>query len=213
MRSSEGGFTLIEVLVSLALLGLIGGIVLGGTRLAIDISVRGNAKTEALRLKGTELRILHDQLQGALPYRYWIRNDTNRTEQAAFEGTAEGLRFVSRFGLVDGPDSLPRWVSIVSAAGSAGRQMVIEEHPLVPPDNQPGETSVTRAVLNCADFRFEYLDTAGKIPQWYPAWNFEERKVPLPSAVRVQCRTREDVGRLLIPLDYAESARQGLRFE
>jgi len=55
----------------------------------------------------------------------------------------------------------------------------------------------------------EYLDTTGRKPQWQQAWSGLTRGA-LPDAVRIVYRTEKETLRLLIPLDYAESARQGM---
>ena len=72
MNSSKQGFTLIEVLVALTLLGLIATMVVAGTRLGLDLSTRGNEKTDALRMEYLKRDILRSQVRGALPFRIVI---------------------------------------------------------------------------------------------------------------------------------------------
>ena len=212
MNCSKRGFTLIEVMVALTLLGLIATLVASGTRLSLDISERGSTKAEKLRTDQTERGLIRSQLQGALPLHYWTEMEDKRVEHVAFEGEKDHVRFVSRQGILDGPDSLPRWVDLRREQTSAGlSQIVIEEHRILSPDNGRSENATARAeILNCTEVRFDYLDTTGQKPQWSSSWTGIERKAPLPFAVRLQCKATSDSIKLLIPLDYAEAAQQGV---
>src|SRR4051794_22638003 len=112
MTSNKRGFTLIEVMVALTLLGLIATLLVSGTRLTLDLSARGNMKAESLRMIQVGHRLLRSQLEGALPFRYWKQEGNNRVEHLAFEGDESRIRLVTRSGISDGPGSLPRWVEI-----------------------------------------------------------------------------------------------------
>jgi type II secretory pathway pseudopilin PulG len=206
---------LIEVLVALTLVSLIATMLVSGTRLSIDVSERGNARAEAIRTEQTVRYLLRSQLQGALPFRYWTGSGTERVDRVAFEGESNRIRFVSRHGVADGPDSLPRWVDLKQQEGSGDlSRLAIEEHRILSPDNQPGEAVTARAeTLSCTNVRFEYLDLTGEKPQWVPAWNGRERRSPIPFAVRITCNSASQSIALLIPLHFADAARQGLRLQ
>src|SRR5262245_39132096 len=145
VHSSKSGFTLIEVMVALVLLGLIATLVASGLRLTLDLSARGNNRVEAIRRKQIARDVVRRQLQGALPFRYWTRSENSRIERIAFEGAEDGVRFVSRNGISDGPDALPRWVELRRQGDNEQSMLVVEEHRIIPPDNQPGTTSTTTA--------------------------------------------------------------------
>jgi prepilin-type N-terminal cleavage/methylation domain-containing protein len=207
------GFTLIEVMVALTLLGLVATLLTSGTRLGLDISSRANTRTDAIRTEQIERRLIRGQLQGALPFRYWTETEDKRVEHVAFEGEVEGIRFVSRNGVSDGPNNLPRWVELRKATTGDRSTLVVEERRILSPNNEPSDSTITRAEMTCPDARFEYLDKTGETPQWLSSWTGSDRKAPLPFAIRVECKVPGNPSKLLIPLDYAESARQGLWFQ
>jgi prepilin-type N-terminal cleavage/methylation domain-containing protein len=209
------GFTLIEVMVALTLLGVVATLLTSGTRLGLDISARTNARTDAVRTEQIERRLIHGQLQGALPFRYWTETEEKRMEHIAFEGDMNGVRLVTRNGMSDGPDNLPRWVDLRRKATTDPlAPLVIEERQVLSPNNQPSESTIARAeMLSCPDARFEYLDKTGEKPEWLSSWSGSDRKAPLPFAIRVECKVPGNPVRLLIPLDYAESASLSLVFQ
>lgn len=210
MKSNSQGFTLVELLVALTILSVIATLLASGTRLTLDLSARGNAKREAIRIGVLGRTLLRNQLQGALPFHYWTTIDDMRVERVAFDGRADRIRFVSRDGISDGPGSFPRWVEIRSKnAQSKTNKVVVEEHRILSPDNLPSEATTAQAeVLDCSDFRFDYLDTANEKPQWYPSWDATEHR-SLPAAIRIHCGTNNVSTELLIPLDYAQASLSG----
>jgi prepilin-type N-terminal cleavage/methylation domain-containing protein len=217
MRSSKCGFTLVEVMVALVLLGLIATLVASGTRLTLDLSARGNSRADAIRRKQIVRDVVRRQLQGALPFRYWTRSENTRTERIAFEGAADGVRFVSRNGISDGPNALPRWVELRRQNDGGQSVLVVEEHRIIPPDNQPDPIATTTAeIAKCAESGFEYLEVSTDSVRWVSAWSFSQSfsqgKPPLPAAVRIRCDSAGgERSTLLVTLDYGESALRGLR--
>lgn len=213
-NNHDGGFSLIEVMVTLVLLGILAALVTSGTRLSLDISGRGNRRAELLRTKRIERDVFRSQLRGALPF-YYIIEPQKRIERLAFEGEADHVRFVSREGLLDGPGNLPRWVELRIHETTSGPFIALTERRILAPDNLPSETTTVQAEISasCDGARFQYLDTSDEKPTWRPTWDATERNVPLPSAVRIQCKKSEDAVTALVPLDYAEPARQGLRLQ
>jgi len=202
-------------MVALTLLAVVAGLLASGTRLSIDVSSRGEARAESRRTERIELNLLRAQLAGALPYHYWSRVEGRKTEFIAFEGASDHIRFVSRDGILDGPGSLPRWVQIRQEVKENGQsKFVLEEHRILSPDNLADSSpSAQTEISRCTDIRFEYLDTADQKPQWRTSWTPSAMASPLPGAVRIECKMAQSSLKVLVPLDYSESAAQGMWFQ
>jgi len=90
----------------------------------------------------------------------------------------------------------------------------IEERRILSPDNEPADTVMSQTeVLQCGEFWFEYLDLTGEKPRWLKSWTGPDRPAALPFAIRAECTGRKTGMRIVVPLDYAWSAVQGLIFQ
>jgi hypothetical protein len=65
-------------------------------------------------------------------------------------------------------------------------------------------------MVECNDVHFTFLDATGEKPEWVTSWAGDTRPAPLPWAVRIECHDARSTFSLLVPLEYADSARQGM---
>jgi len=164
-----------------------------------------------MRTRQIERNLLRAQMQGALPYHYSTQELEGAVDHTAFEGTTDRIRFVSRTGITDGPEGLPRWVELRTERSVSGAAAVLEERRILSPNDQPsGDVLAKAPIADCNGMKFEYLENSGEKPQWRSAWPTATFSSPLPSAVRIECMTGSGSMQFLIPLDYAESARAGM---
>jgi prepilin-type N-terminal cleavage/methylation domain-containing protein len=209
VKSTDAGFTLIEVLVALALLGLIATMLASGSRLSLSISAKAGARADSIRIERIGTEVLRNQLRGAMPYRYWISEDNKRLEQTAFIGESDRVRFIARDGILDGPEGFPRWVDIQVEED----KLVVQEHRILPPDNQPEESELARLeVTFCLSPHFDYL-MSGEKTGWQRTWSASDQSGPLPFAIRISCKPGGHESPLLVPLDYAVAAQQQVSFQ
>jgi general secretion pathway protein J len=90
-----GGFTLLELLISMTLLLLIVVILGGAFRLGFRSLDAGEKRIEAIERFRTSVGIITDQLQSAVPLTY----DEDGTKNSYFKGNAETLRFASGYSI------------------------------------------------------------------------------------------------------------------
>ena len=134
--------------------------------------------------------------------------------RVAFEGGPDRLRFVSRFGLIEGPDDLPRWVDLHWTDDSLKNKgdLIVEERRILPPDNLPDPNVYWRDVVfqgqSCV-FSFLAQTQTNEPALWTNEWHYPKQGT-LPRAVRMQCLSEGKSGQLVIPLDYAVSSTIGL---
>ncbi|HEY2383231.1 MAG TPA: prepilin-type N-terminal cleavage/methylation domain-containing protein [Terriglobia bacterium] len=207
--NSRAGFTLIEVLVSITIMAMVGVIVLSATRSGLAMWDKGGAHIERLHRSRVVLDVLNDQIRGALPMSYTVRTSERTVSPLAFDGTASSLRFLSRTSFKDGPDGVPRWVTIQWASG----ELKVEERRILPPDNAPDPSVYWHdTVLRGDSCAFGFLTDAqpNRPAVWVQAWHFPANPV-LPRAVRLSCAIppKNDV-QAVIPLDYAAASATGL---
>jgi prepilin-type N-terminal cleavage/methylation domain-containing protein len=206
----HGGFTLIEVLVSVTMMAVVATVVVSAMRSGMSMWDRGTAHIETLRHSRIVLDVLNDQIRGALPLTYTIRADQSQLMLVAFEGTRTGLRFVTRTSFKDGPDGIPRWVDI----HWTGDSLIVEEHRILPPDNTPDPGVYWRgAVYKGEGCTFDYLLNAqpNMSAQWLQESHNSPSNLALPKAVRLNCVLQNKAAvRSIVALDYASSSAAGL---
>lgn len=206
---SKGGFTLIEVLVSMTLMAMIAAVVLSAMRSGLTVWDKGGGHIDALRRSRVVFDVLNDQIRGSLPLTYTVKTGDRAAALLAFEGSSTELRFVSRASFKDGPDGIPRWVDLRWNSG----ELTVEERRILPPDNAADAAVLWRqAVLHGESCSFDFLSgsQSNRPPEWLSEWRYTAN-APLPRAVRINCVLKaKDKVRLLIPLDYAASSAAGL---
>jgi len=206
------GFTLIEVMVAITVLGVFAVVLSSGLRTSLRAWSRGNAELDSIRSSEATLSLLRRQIEGALPVIYAQAGD-NRASRLRFAGNARSLRLVSRSSFRDGPESAPRWIEYSWETGSGSGGLTVRESAVDPGEMTPGSDTLWKGtVFQGENLRFDYLPRRNTEQQteWVSSW--DESNLQMPAAVRV---TFTKSGRLLqmtLPLRYAENTWTGQWF-
>ena len=95
--TSSGGFTLMELLVSMTLMGFVAVAILFGFRIGTNAWAKGGANLERLRTAQATFDLVNRQIGSMKAYYSMQKLKEAPIELLLFDGTSEGMRFVSNF--------------------------------------------------------------------------------------------------------------------
>ncbi len=202
MRSSAG-FTLLELLVALTVLGVLMVLMFGGLRFGARVWESGDASLRGLSEMQTAAGFIRREISQATPVSAPREDGDTGAAAPLFRGTPDALRLVGPppsqllpgglyetvIGIEDG----------VGAAGNSGRRLSVWWRPLPrgvgnAAAGQPPATPIdadprTRQVVlldGVADLRLSYFgqgEDVNELPQWHDRW---DTMLSPPSLVSVQ---------------------------
>jgi prepilin-type N-terminal cleavage/methylation domain-containing protein len=179
MKRDQRGFTLLELLLALAIVGALVVIAFGGVRIALASWRQGEDRAEAYQhLRGVALT-LGRTVGAAYPYNA-PRGDTP-TAVLLFAGSGSSLELVTQ--AAPYPATVPvAFTAVAIELGTTGEQrgLVIRQRLL--PNRHPFTDAVV--VFNdptLTELSFSYLDDGGA---WQDTWDVETQK-RLPKAIRI----------------------------
>lgn len=190
------GFTLLELLVGMAVFALMAGIVLGGIRLGVkswDAAAKRSAAVDEIRVVHALLR---RQLSSALPLATSRAGGWN----LVFNGDADSVSFVSELpGYVSGGGI--HFVTLELEKGVEENNLMLRWRPLHALDT---DGSLDEAVLarNVGKLRFQYFGarTRNALPEWLESWR-DLRTMPRLIRVSVEQDGSESWPELVVALE------------
>jgi general secretion pathway protein J len=182
---SGKGFTLVEVMVTLTILGFILLIIFGGFRLSFSSWEKGDSTKEDLQRRRIISRLISQQIKSIVPYR--IKTEKAEGDYLAFQGKSQSLKFVSAL-----PIHTKRPEGFVYAIYEfkEGRLILYEQRALNRNffEEEPREETGISILEGISNIRFEYYRAADKeknlTEEWVEEWNAKEEK-KLPKLLRM----------------------------
>lgn len=179
------GFTLLELLIAMTLLGLLAGLLFGGLSFGIRVWEKGDAELE----KMAELQIAQGLIRRLISRSLLSDLAEGENENAAsFEGTPDALHFVGPAPAQSLPGGLYR-MSIRADDQSGESRLVMSWWLFDPDEREPGageDENVVVLVENISDISFAFFGTADGDDdgdsRWQDRW---EDSLGLPRLVRV----------------------------
>ena len=185
-RVRQRGFTLLELLVAITLLGVLMAALFGALRLGARVWETGDARLDASARVQVAQDFLRQQLGQTVPLTE-ITGAPGASGAMLFAGTSEGLRFVSLL-----PEHLGSGTSVMELALRQGVQadapgdLVIRMRPLDPEGGQVGSETEERVLIEAVE-RLEVAyfgaERPGERPLWWQAWQGQRS---LPTLVRMR---------------------------
>ena len=200
MRSArQKGFTLLELLIGMVLLGMMLTLLFGGLRLGSKSWDSGDQRADA----SAQLRATHGfirrELGQALPLRWKSQVDT----KLAFEGAPGTLKFVA---------PLPAHTSVgglyllgLELENSDGGQRLIMKRALTDPATkdfsrlEQGEKSVLAEHVEHMAIAYFGSATAESDPDWQEKWD-DPQRLPLLVRIQVELSDERDWPDLVVPV-------------
>lgn len=169
----ETGFTLLEVIIAIAILSLTTLIIGSGFRLGINAWEKGDKETGEIQRLRVLSSMLSQQIMSAHPYKMKFED---RDEPAViFTGESHSLMFVTT---VTGPSFGGfKWVKYLYRDGS-----LLYKEGLLPDKKMEEKSKSGEEIIDADidDIRFAYLSDDG---EWKDSWDYGEN---LPRAVQVK---------------------------
>jgi general secretion pathway protein J len=179
-----GGFTLVEVLIALVLLGLIMTILFSGLRLASGSWDGAQRQVEQVVEAAMAVRFLRRQVGTAL-HVDWPGMDVAGENPLAFRGERDRLRFVGPLPAHVGDGGL-HWITLQLGGTERGAGLVLASrlfHPdtLGHPDDRDPEAHLILPGVQRVGFRYFGTRRDAMEPRWEEEWN--EPSLPLLVAI------------------------------
>jgi len=189
-RGRALGFTLIEVLVTLTILGFILLIIFGAFRLGASAWNRGESKKEEYQKVRIISQLISRQVKSAVPYK--IKTEKTEGDYLAFEGKAHSLKFVSAFPMKSRQaEGFVYAVYEFKEGGEKGGRLILYEQRVLNKDFFSDDLMEDQGISileGVSNVRFEFYregDSEQKeAEEWVEEWNPKEEK-ELPKALRI----------------------------
>jgi general secretion pathway protein J len=163
-KKLEKGFTLLELIISITLLGIIVLVVMGATRLGFRSVDSGERKVESLERLRTSLSIIESQIQSEIPLTY----DDEGSRKYYFKGSRESMQFSTNSSLLNGQRGYVL-ASYRVAADVDGKQALYLSENSIGMENR----TETRLLEGFDELYFEYFYTppATEEGTWVAEWS------------------------------------------
>ncbi len=175
---ASGGFTLLELLISITLLGIIILIVTGATRLAFRSVDSGERKVESLERMRTSFNIIESQIQSEIPVTY-TKDDGSK--KYYFKGNTDSMELSTNSSLLSGQRGYVL-ASYRVAADQDGKQALYVSENSIGMGNKT-ETKLLQG-FDRISFEYFYKDPTAEQGTWvgqYP----DETTIPESVAVHL----------------------------
>ena len=184
------GFTLLEVIVTLTILGFIVLIVFNAFRLGLSSWERGESTRENYQKVRTVTQMISRQIKSIVPYK--VKSKKAEGDYLAFEGKVRSLKFVSAFPIkAKQPEGLVYGIYEFREEGKEGGRLILYEQRVLNKDlfeETPKEESGATLIEGISKVRFEYYREGdpekNQTEGWVEEWDSKEEK-ELPAALRM----------------------------
>lgn len=189
-RTKAWGFTLVEVMITLTILGFILLMIFGVFRLGLSAWEKGEAlKDDYQRVRITS-QMISRQVKSIVPYK--IKTRKAEGDYLAFEGKARSVKFVSALPLkVSQSQGLVYVIYEFQKNEKENGALLLYEQRVLNRDfmnETPREESGVLLMEHLAEVRFEYYreedPQKNQMAEWVEEWNTQE-KGELPRAMRI----------------------------
>ncbi len=191
--SCQHGFTLLELMISLVLMGVVVLITAGAMRLGFRSAESGQSKIESIDRFRTSLNIIESQIQSTLV----IKNASSKEDIdfTQFKGDRTSLQLRSLYAVWGGAKGPVFAAYEVREENRGGKTLYVTENPIM----IPGAAREVRLFVSAKDIFFEYYykgptDEKGS---WVDEWTDKET---IPSKIRLTLNVGTKVLPLIIPL-------------
>jgi general secretion pathway protein J len=177
-RRDQRGFTLLELVIALAIVGALLVVAFGGLRVAIAAWTQGEDRAEAHQHLRGVAQVLARALGGTYPYRAPI--SLSPEPVLLFRGAENRVEFVTQ--TAPFPFAIPVAFAAVTIGVEAEDAPALVIRQRVLPNREPfGEAAVVLRDPLIHELRFEYLGDSG---EWQKTWDTDNVDT-LPRAIRV----------------------------
>ncbi len=203
-KRRAGGFTLVELLVALVLLGFISVLMLGGMRFGARAWEAGGARIQRVADVQVAQRFLRRQIAAARPL---ASRQDGQSSVTGFVGDGTRMRLIAPLPAHLALGGLYRISLFVDAHDGRDRLMLAWQLYQSEDDDdlRPAEGQESVLVDDVAEVEFAYLRAAaeGGDTEWVDRW---EDEAELPALVRIEIAFDDDDGRTWPPLIVAPMA-------
>ncbi len=204
------GFTLIEVVVALTLLGFILVIIFGAFRLGISAWDRGESIKEEYQKVRVVSQMIARQVKSIVPYK--IQTKQAEGDYLAFEGKPQSLRFVSALpAKTNYPEGFVYTIYQFKEGGQNGGRLLLYERRALnreffeeAPKEEDG-ISLMEGVSNLVLEYYQEEDSSkNQTEAWLEEWNAKEKK-ELPKCLKMTVSFKDPAGKdssfaLILPI-------------
>jgi prepilin-type N-terminal cleavage/methylation domain-containing protein len=202
---STTGFTLIEVVITLTILGFICLIIFGAFRLGLSAWDRGESVKDEYQEARIVSQLITQQVKSAVPFK--IKSQQAEGDYLAFKGDSRSLRFVSSLPVRGKqPEGLVYAKYEFKDGGSEGGHLILYEEKALNKDffaEEPKEEHAVSLLEGVSSVRFEYFREEDPLnnqqEEWIEEWDAKDEKM-LPKAFKMTIIRKNQQGKEELPI-------------